>query len=86
MHTKFEVIGCMFEHTLSGSCKYEDKCTKKLCVFQHESKDVSENELEENVNNEEEPHEMINDGGCNSVNDLLINRNNISTLMSNHII
>ena len=33
----FEIIGCMFLHTLSDKCKYGGKCTKKLCSFQHES-------------------------------------------------
>jgi uncharacterized C2H2 Zn-finger protein len=37
----FEDIGCMFEHTLSGPCKYGKKCTKPLCSFEH---DLDENE------------------------------------------
>ena len=31
----FEEIGCMFEHSLSESCKFGKECNKKLCSFQH---------------------------------------------------
>ena len=26
----------MFEHSFSRKCLYEDRCTQKLCAFQHE--------------------------------------------------
>ena len=35
----FEELGCMFEHSFSGICKYKDKCTKILCPFQHNNKE-----------------------------------------------
>ena len=61
----------MFEHSLSGKCKYRDKCTKKLCAFQHENKDVSENELEENVDNIEKPFEMLSDSEIKAVDEII---------------
>ena len=37
----FEEIGCMFEHSYSGNCKYGIKCEKAMCSFQHNNKGVS---------------------------------------------
>ena len=34
----FEELGCMFEHSFSGICKYGAKCTKIMCPFEHNSK------------------------------------------------
>ena len=31
----FESLGCMFAHRLMGNCKFNIKCTKNLCSFQH---------------------------------------------------
>ena len=31
----FEEIGCMFQHTYSGICRYGEKCKKIMCSFQH---------------------------------------------------
>ena len=35
----FEQIGCMFDHSRSGPCKYGTKCKIALCAFKHESSD-----------------------------------------------
>ena len=35
----FEEIGCMFEHSYSGICKYGNRCKKRMCSFQHSSSD-----------------------------------------------
>ena len=39
---KYEKIGCMFAHKVSGMCKYKKHCKNKLCSFQHIS--VSESQ------------------------------------------
>ena len=31
----FEELGCKFLHILSGKCKFEDLCNKRLCAYQH---------------------------------------------------
>ena len=31
----FEEIGCMFDHTLSKMCSYGQRCSQKLCSYQH---------------------------------------------------
>ena len=31
----YEEIGCMFEHSFSGNCRYGSKCDKTMCSFQH---------------------------------------------------
>ena len=31
----FEEIGCKFQHTSANKCRYDRKCTIKLCQFQH---------------------------------------------------
>ena len=39
----FEEIGCKFQHTSANRCRYDRKCTIKLCQFQHSA---SENTTE----------------------------------------
>ena len=36
----FELIGCMFEHSPSGKCKFGNSCKNKLCSFEHEKDPV----------------------------------------------
>ena len=50
----YEEIGCMFEHILSEMCKYGKSCSKKLCSYQHELDDTSndENDMSDHVNDE----------------------------------
>ena len=31
----YEKLGCMFEHTKSQKCKFEETCTRKLCQYVH---------------------------------------------------
>ena len=46
----FEKIGCMFDHTRSGPCKYGSKCKVALCAFKHEpSENDTEGELIETL-------------------------------------
>ena len=63
-HCPFEIIGCMFDHSLSGKCNHGEKCTKKLCTFQHDVQVVSENEREENVEDIKKDNDV---DGINSV-------------------
>ena len=57
----FEAIGCMFAHSLSEKCKYGEMCTKKLCSFQHQKKDVTENEHEDNLENKDDLENLVED-------------------------
>ena len=33
----FELIGCMFEHSLAGKCKFGKMCKNQLCSYEHEN-------------------------------------------------
>lgn len=35
----YEEIGCMFEHSFSGNCRYGSNCDKTMCSFQHNRRD-----------------------------------------------
>ena len=37
----YEEIGCMFEHSFSGNCRYGSKCNKTMCSFQHKRRTES---------------------------------------------
>ena len=63
----FEVIGCMFAHSLAGKCKYGEKCSKMLCSFQHQKNGDAENEREDNLENIDKPFEMSGDGNVKAV-------------------
>ena len=63
----FEAIGCMFDHSLSEKCIYGNKCTIKLCAFQHEKHVEGEKEQEENVKRSNESSEKVSDGDVNTV-------------------
>ena len=62
----FEFIGCMFDHSLSGKCIYGNKCTIKLCAFQHEKHVEAENE-EENVEVSNKASEKFSDGDVDTI-------------------
>ena len=66
----YEVIGCMFEHRISGKCKYGEKCNKTLCSFQHRNTDVSVNDLEANLDEAEKPSEIVSDGEIKAVSEI----------------
>ena len=51
----------MFEHSLSGKCQYGDRCTKKLCTFQHKTHIDSEDEKEKDVEEIENVSKMFRD-------------------------
>ena len=57
----------MFAHSLSGRCIYGEKCAKKLCFFQHQQNDISENEIEANLKNIEKPSEISGDNEVKAV-------------------
>ena len=57
----------MFAHSLSGRCIYGEKCAKKLFSFQHQQNDISENEIEANLENIEKPSEMSGDDEVKAV-------------------
>ena len=40
----FEEIGCMFDHSYSGACKYGNTCNKVLCSFQHNNENSHHNQ------------------------------------------
>ena len=60
----------MFEHRLSGKCKYGEKCNKTLCSFQHRNTDVSVNDLEANLDEAEKPSEIVSDGEIKAVSEI----------------
>ena len=43
----FEENGCMFNHAISPTCKFNDKCTNTLCKFRHEKNDSTAHYIEE---------------------------------------
>ena len=63
-HSPFEVIGCIFDHSLSEKCIYGSKCTIKLCSFQHE-KHVGD--ANKHVENDEESKNSSKAIGDNDV-------------------
>ena len=66
----YEVIGCMFEHSASGKCQYEERCTKKLCTFQHKKHNNhsdTEDEEENDVEEAEKVSQMLSDDNTKTV-------------------
>ena len=66
----YEVIGCMFEHSASGKCQYGERCTKKLCTFQHKklnNHSDTEDEEENDVEEAEKVSQMLSDDNTKTV-------------------
>ena len=55
----------MFEHSFSRKCLYEDRCTQKLCAFQHEKLVDSDHEQVENMDGK--ASEMFSDNVVKTV-------------------
>ena len=47
----YEKVGCKFRHEDSPKCKYDDKCNRKLCQFQHNKMKIADN-ITKNINND----------------------------------
>jgi hypothetical protein len=67
----FEVIGCMFDHSLSAECKYGEKCKKKLCSFQHKKNEVPVNKMEGHFDEIDKPFETSSDGEKKDVDEIV---------------
>ena len=50
----FEDLGCKFSHTLSMMCKFDKKCSKNLCAYQHSRVMDKDNDLNDEEYNEHE--------------------------------
>ena len=37
----FSELGCMFDHELSEKCKFDQRCSMKLCPYQHSESELS---------------------------------------------
>jgi hypothetical protein len=48
---------CIFAHEDSPECKFGTECERMMCMFQHEERDISDNE-EENENEDESDEEI----------------------------
>ena len=44
----------MFLHVVSPKCRFNRMCRKKMCPFQHDKKDIIENEVETNKSDKQE--------------------------------
>ena len=59
----FEKLGCKFLHNLSGKCKYDRRCTSRLCSYQHsKSKDKVDDANEVDIDgNEKHDDSSVNE-------------------------
>ena len=60
----------MFEHSASGKCQYGERCTKKLCTFQHKKHNNhsdTEDEEENDVEEAEKVSQMLSDDNTKTV-------------------
>ena len=57
----FEEIGCMFEHSFAGICRYGGKCNKTLCSYQHKKgeKDMIVDGINDNLETLTSVFEML---------------------------
>jgi hypothetical protein len=49
----YEDLGCMFVHERSETCKFLERCTKKMCQFQHKHIDAKIDDTENESDNEQ---------------------------------
>ena len=38
----FYELGCMFKHAVAPGCNYQSSCNRKLCQFQHKTKEIEQ--------------------------------------------
>ena len=60
----FEDLGCMFSHELSGACKFDKKCSTKLCSYQHTEALENNSEVMEMFNDQDNAEEGMDDSKC----------------------
>ena len=60
----FEDLGCMFSHELSGACKFDRKCSTKLCSYQHSKATETNFEVNEIADVQDSAEEDIDDNKC----------------------
>ena len=60
----FEDLGCMFPHELSGACKFDSKCSTKLCPYQHTMASENNFEVNEMDDVQDSAEEDLDDNKC----------------------
>ena len=55
----FEQIGCMFDHSSAGECRYGKSCKIKLCSFEHKTSKTEENKLKDDKDTPKETNDEI---------------------------